>query len=65
MQVDGTDLEGAERVKARIQKTTLKDITEYIEQVYANTDYFLIIKLNMDKIKLLKLEVNVNSICNM
>ncbi|XP_050462135.1 DNA-directed RNA polymerase III subunit RPC1 [Cataglyphis hispanica] len=62
--VDGTDLEGAERVKARIQKTTLKDITEYIEQEYTHTDYFLMIKLNMDKIKLLKLEVNVNSICN-
>ncbi|XP_029660797.1 DNA-directed RNA polymerase III subunit RPC1 isoform X2 [Formica exsecta] len=61
---EGTDLEGAERVKARIQKTTLKDITEYIDQVYTRTDFFLMIRLNMDKIKLLKLEVNVNSICN-
>lgn len=52
-------------MKARIQKTTLKDITEYIDQVYTRTDFFLMIRLNMDKIKLLKLEVNVNSICNM
>ncbi|XP_019885205.1 DNA-directed RNA polymerase III subunit RPC1 isoform X2 [Camponotus floridanus] len=61
--VDGTDFEGAERVKARIQKTTLKEIVDCIEQVYTRGDYFLKIKLNMEKIKLLKLEVNVNSIC--
>ncbi|XP_072757329.1 DNA-directed RNA polymerase III subunit RPC1-like [Anoplolepis gracilipes] len=61
--MDGTDLEGAERVKARIQKTTLKDVAEYIEQVYTREENYLRIKLNMDKIKLLKLEVNVNSIC--
>ncbi|CAL1677654.1 unnamed protein product [Lasius platythorax] len=61
--IDGIDLEGAERVKARIQKTTLKDVTEFIEQVYTRGDYLITIKLNMNKIKLLKLEVNVHSIC--
>lgn len=50
-------------MKARIQKTTLKDIAEYIEQVYKREEYFLKIKLNLNKIKLLKLEVSVNSIC--
>lgn len=59
------DLEGAERVKARIQKTTLKDVTEFIEQIYMPQEYLILIKLNMDKIKILKLEVNVHSICYM
>lgn len=59
------NLEGAERVKARIQKTTLKDIVKHIKQLYTRDDYFFEIKLNIEKIKLLKLEVNVNSICYM
>lgn len=56
------DPEYARRVKGRIEKTTLGQVTEYIEEVYLPDDCFLLIKLDIDRIKLLKLEVDVNSI---
>ncbi|XP_076289845.1 DNA-directed RNA polymerase III subunit RPC1-like [Lasioglossum baleicum] len=56
------DPEYARRVKGRIEKTTLGEVTEYIEEVYLPDDCFLLIKLDVDRIKLLKLEVDVNSI---
>lgn len=49
-------------MKGRIEKTTLGEVTEYIEEVYLPDDCFLLIKLDIDRIKLLKLEVDVNSI---
>ncbi|XP_035735078.1 DNA-directed RNA polymerase III subunit RPC1-like isoform X1 [Vespa mandarinia] len=57
-----TDPEFARRVKGRIEKTTLGEVTQYIEEVYLPDDCFLLIKLDIDRIKLLKLEVDVNSI---
>ncbi|KAF3423619.1 hypothetical protein E2986_12478 [Frieseomelitta varia] len=57
-----TDPEFARKVKGRIEKTTLGEVTEYIEEVYLPDDCFLLIKLDIDRIKLLKLEVDVNSI---
>ncbi|XP_012263608.2 DNA-directed RNA polymerase III subunit RPC1 [Athalia rosae] len=59
---DDTDPEFARRVKGRIEKTTLGEVTEYIEEVYLPDDCFLLIKLDVDRIKLLKLEVDANSI---
>ncbi|XP_043579114.1 DNA-directed RNA polymerase III subunit RPC1 isoform X2 [Bombus pyrosoma] len=56
------DPEYARRVKGRIEKTTLGEVTEYIEEVYLPDDCFLLVKLDIDRIKLLKLEVDVNSI---
>lgn len=56
------DPEYARIVKSRIEKTTLGEITEYIEEVYLPDDCFLLLKLDIDRIKLLKLEVDVNSI---
>lgn len=50
-------------MKARIEKTTLGDVSEYIEEIYLSDDHFLIIKLDIDRIKMLKLEVDVNSVC--
>lgn len=50
-------------MKARIEKTTLGDVAEYIEEIYLPDDHFLVIKLDVDRIKLLKLEVDVHSIC--
>ncbi|XP_011874550.1 PREDICTED: DNA-directed RNA polymerase III subunit RPC1 [Vollenhovia emeryi] len=61
--VNDTDSEFAERVKARIEKTTLADVAKYIEELYTRDDHFLVINLDMDRIKMLKLEVDVNSIC--
>ncbi|XP_015123305.1 DNA-directed RNA polymerase III subunit RPC1 [Diachasma alloeum] len=57
-----SDAEFARRVKGRIEKTTLGEVTEYIEEVYLPDDCFLLIKLDIDRIKLLKLEVDANSI---
>lgn len=56
------DQEFARRVKGRIEKTTLGEITEYIEEVYLPDNSFLLVKLDTDRIKLLKLEVDIHSI---
>lgn len=60
--MNDTDPEFARRVKGRIEKTTLGEVTQYIEEVYLPDDCFLLIKLDLDRIKLLQLEVDVNSI---
>ncbi|KAK7791847.1 hypothetical protein R5R35_011050 [Gryllus longicercus] len=57
-----SDPECARRVKGRIEKTTLSEITEYIEEVYLPDDAFLLIKLSLERINLLKLEVDAESI---
>lgn len=57
-----TDPEFARRVKGRIEKTILGEISEYIEEVYLPDDYFILVKLDIDRIRLLKLEVDANSI---
>jgi len=64
IQTNETDMAFAERVKARIEKTTLKDVAEYIEEIYTSKDHYLIIKLDIEKIKLLQLEVDIISIIN-
>eukprot|EP00520_Triparma_pacifica_P017062 CAMPEP_0118658354 /NCGR_PEP_ID=MMETSP0785-20121206/14522_1 /TAXON_ID=91992 /ORGANISM="Bolidomonas pacifica, Strain CCMP 1866" /LENGTH=1501 /DNA_ID=CAMNT_0006551363 /DNA_START=203 /DNA_END=4704 /DNA_ORIENTATION=- len=48
---------GARVVKAAIEKTTLGEISEYIEEVYAPNQTYLAVKLNMTTIKDLKLEI--------
>ncbi|KAH7729808.1 RNA polymerase Rpb1 [Aphelenchoides avenae] len=52
----------ARRVKARIEKTTLGEISDYIEQVFLPDDLFVLIKLNSKRIRLLQLEVTMDSI---
>jgi hypothetical protein len=37
-------------------------VTEYFEEVYLPDDCFMLIKLDMNRIRLLKLEVDANSI---
>lgn len=59
---NGSDPEFARIVKGRIEKTTLGEVTEVIEEVILPDDCFLLIRLDMDRIKLLKLEVDVYSI---
>ena len=56
--------QSARIVKGRIEQTTLGEISEYIEEVYLPDDCFLLIKLDLDRLALLKLEVDVNSICS-
>ena len=49
-------------MKGRIEKTTLGEVTEYLEEVFLPDDCFLLIKLDVERIKLLKLEVTADSI---
>ena len=58
-----SDAEFARIVKGRIEKTTLGEVSEYVEEVILPDDCFLLVKLDVERIKLLKLEVNVQSIC--
>nr|XP_018912364.1 PREDICTED: DNA-directed RNA polymerase III subunit RPC1 [Bemisia tabaci] len=53
----------ARAVKARIEKTTLGDVTEYMEEVYLAHDCYLVIKIDTLRLKLLQLEVDIESIC--
>ncbi|XP_014677319.1 PREDICTED: DNA-directed RNA polymerase III subunit RPC1-like [Priapulus caudatus] len=61
--VDEADPEVARLVKGRIEKTMLGEVSEYIEEVFMPDDCFLMIKLDLERIRLLKLEVNIDTIC--
>ncbi|KAI6190923.1 DNA-directed RNA polymerase subunit [Aphelenchoides bicaudatus] len=60
--IDNKDEMLVRRVKARIEKTTLGEIAEYIEQVFLPDDSFILVKLNPRCIRLLQLEVTMGSI---
>jgi DNA-directed RNA polymerase III subunit RPC1 len=55
-------MEYARKVKGRIEKTMLGEVTKYIEEVYRNDDAFLVLELDLDRIRVLGLEVNVDTI---
>ena len=46
--------EEARAVKMRLEKTTLGQVCEYIEEVVLPDDCFVLIKLYLDRIRLLK-----------
>jgi len=52
----------ARGVKGRVEKTLLGEVSEYIEEVFLPDSCFILVKLATDRIKLLKLEVDVDSI---
>ncbi|XP_075466474.1 DNA-directed RNA polymerase III subunit RPC1 isoform X1 [Ascaphus truei] len=52
----------ARLVKGRIEKTLLGEISEYIEEVFLPDDCFLLVKLSMERIRLLRLEVNAETV---
>merc|ERR1719251_520890 len=54
------DPEFARRVKGRIEKTTLGEISEYIEEIFLPDACFILVKLDIERIKLLKLEVTAD-----
>jgi len=56
------DPEFARRVKGRIEKTTLGEVSEYLEEVYKPDDCLILIKLDIERIRLLKLEVTAETI---
>lgn len=60
--VNAHDQEFARRVKSRIEKTTLGEVSTFIDEIYLPSECFLLVKLDIDRIKLLQLEVNAESI---
>ena len=50
------DPEFARVVKGRIEKTLLGEVSEYLEEVFLPDDCFLLIKLDLDRIRLLKVQ---------
>lgn len=59
---DKTSIEFARKVKARIEKTTLGEVTSFFEEVYNKNDCFLIVKIDLNRIRVLGLEVNADTI---
>ena len=51
-------------VKGRIEKTELGDVAEYIKEVYSPQGCYLSVKLDLQAIKALKLEVTVEGVRN-
>uniref|UniRef100_A0AAQ4S9A3 DNA-directed RNA polymerase subunit n=1 Tax=Gasterosteus aculeatus aculeatus TaxID=481459 RepID=A0AAQ4S9A3_GASAC len=49
-------------VKGRIEKTLLGEISEYIEEVFLPDDCFILVKLSLERIRLLRLEVNAETV---
>jgi len=52
------DADYARLVKGRIEKTLLGEISEYIEEVFLPDDCFILVKLSLERIRLLRLEVS-------
>ncbi len=50
------DPEYARLVKSRIEKTYLREISQYIEEVFFKDECCVIIKIDLDRIRLLKVE---------
>ena len=57
-----TDEDFAREVKGRIEKTTLLEVCSYIEDLFTPGSAFLMIKVDMDRVKLLQLNVTMESI---
>ncbi|XP_077310097.1 DNA-directed RNA polymerase III subunit RPC1 isoform X1 [Lithobates pipiens] len=56
------DSDFARLVKGRIEKTLLGEISEYMEEVFLPDDCFLLVKLSLERIRLLRLEVNAETV---
>ncbi|XP_019730084.1 DNA-directed RNA polymerase III subunit RPC1 isoform X2 [Hippocampus comes] len=56
------DADFARLVKGRIEKTLLGEISEYIEEVFLPDDCFILVKLSLERIRLLRLEVNAETV---
>lgn len=54
--------ESAQEVVGKIEKTTLGEICEYIEEVHQVQESFLVLKLDTKRIRLLKLKISSESV---
>ncbi|KAK7686804.1 DNA-directed RNA polymerase III subunit [Cerrena zonata] len=62
--VNSEDEIAARVVKGRVEKTTLKDVAYYIEDVYKNEMAYLSLKIDMKTIEKLQLELSIDSIAH-
>ena len=57
-----TDADAARVSKGRIEKTTLSEICSLLEEVYQPDDCFILIKIDLQRCRLLKIEVNADTV---
>jgi len=57
-----TSIDSARIVKGRIEKTLLGEISEYIEEVFLPQDCYIFVKLHVQRIRMLKLEINAHTV---
>lgn len=62
--VNDVDLISARIVKGRIEKTKLGDVARYIKEVYTPRGCYLEVKLDIEAISALKLELSINDVKN-
>lgn len=60
--VNDSDERAARVVKGRIEKTKLGDVTKYIQDVYAESQTYIEIKLDLKTIDRLQLELNIQEV---
>ncbi|KAJ6643220.1 DNA-directed RNA polymerase III subunit RPC1, partial [Pseudolycoriella hygida] len=59
---NNTDINFARRVKARIEKTTLGEISSCFQEIYKSDDCYILIELDLTRIAVLGLEINAETI---
>lgn len=62
--VNDRDERAARVVKGRIEKTLLEDVAYYIEDVYKENQAYLQVKVDLDTIEKLQLELTIDQIAN-
>jgi len=60
--VNSKDIKSARIVKARLERTTLGDVAEYIEVVYSPGQCYLSVKLDLEAIEALQLNITVDDV---
>ncbi|KAI7830730.1 hypothetical protein BC939DRAFT_392603 [Gamsiella multidivaricata] len=60
--VNNMDVKAARIVKGRIEKTMLGDIAEFIEEVYKPDECYIGVRLDMDAIRRLQLETDLDEV---
>ncbi|KAL1915660.1 uncharacterized protein VTP21DRAFT_6419 [Calcarisporiella thermophila] len=58
------EIQASRIVKGRVEKTLLGDIAEYIEEVYRPDESYLSVKIDMEAIKKLQLEISLYDIAS-
>merc|ERR1712008_188984 len=59
---DSHSKEKAQEVVSKIEKTTLGEICEYIEEIHTKMHSFLVLKLDTQRIRLLRLKINAETV---